>query len=45
MPVNIAQLSADEINAELEKGYQDMLSGKARAADDVFADIRKEYNI
>lgn len=45
MPVNIAQLSADEINAELEKGYQDVLNGKVRTADEVFADIRKEYNI
>ena len=44
-PVNIAQLSADEINAELEKGYQDVLNGKVRTADEVFADIRKEYNI
>lgn len=44
-PVSIAQLSADEIDAELEKGYQDMLNGKVKAAEDVFADIRREYNI
>lgn len=41
----IVSLSEDELNAELEKGFQEMLEGKTRPARQVFADIRKHYNI
>ncbi len=38
-------LSVDEINAELEKGYQDMLKGNGKPAAEVFAKIRKDYDL
>lgn len=44
-PVNMAKLSEDELNAELEKGYADMTAGRTKPAKKVFADIRKDYNI
>lgn len=39
------QLSEEELNAELEKGYADMMAGKTKPAKEVFADIRKDYDI
>ena len=42
-PVDISALNEQQLNAELEKGYQDMTANNARKADDVFADIRKGY--
>ena len=44
-PVDISRLTAEEIDYELEKGYQDMLDGKVRPAKEVFAGIRKDYNL
>ena len=44
-PVDISLLSAEEIDAELEKGYQDMMRGKVKPAREAFADIRKDYNL
>lgn len=39
-PTDISKLSADEIDAEIEKGYQDMSAGRTVSAKKVFADIR-----
>ena len=44
-PVAMGVLSEEELNAELEKGYADMLTGRVRPADQVFADIRRDYGI
>ena len=44
-PVDTSALSETQMNAELEKGYADMQEGHTRAASDVFADIRKDYNL
>ncbi len=44
-PVDMAALSEAEINAELEKGYEDVKAGRTRASSDVFADVRKDYNL
>ena len=44
-PVNIAGLSEDEINNELEKGYADILEGRTKSAERVFADISEDYGI
>lgn len=44
-PVNMSALSEKEINAELDKGYADMKSGRTKSADAAFADIRKDYNL
>lgn len=42
-PVDMNALSEEEMNAELEKGYADMVAGRTKPAKQVFADIRKDY--
>lgn len=44
-PVATGNISEEELNNELEKGYADMNEGRTRPADQVFADIRREYGI
>lgn len=44
-PVNMAALSEEELNAELEKGYTDMLDRRTKPAKKAFADIRKDYGV
>ena len=44
-PVNVAELSETELDAELEKGYADMKAGKTKPAKQAFADIRRDYRI
>ena len=44
-PVSVAELSEVELNAELEKGYADMVAGRTKPARQAFADIRKDYGI
>ena len=44
-PLNVAKLSVNELNAELEKGYADMAAGKTKPARQAFEDIRKDYGI
>ena len=43
--VNVSELTETELNAELEKGYADMVEGKTKPARQVFSDIRKDYGI
>ena len=43
--VNIAVLSEEELNAELEKGYADLLDGRTKPVRKAFDDIRKDYGI
>lgn len=44
-PIDVAELSEVELNAELEKGYTDMIAGRTKTARQVFTDIRKDYGI
>lgn len=44
-PVNMVALSEEELNAELEKGYADMLDGRTKPARKAFSDICKDYGI
>ena len=44
-PVNVAELTETELNAELEKRYSDMAAGRTKPARQAFADIRKDYGI
>lgn len=44
-PVNAAELTHEELDAELEKGYADMIAGRTKPARQVFADIRKDYGL
>ena len=38
-------LSDAEMDAELEKGYEDMMAGRTRSARSVFADIRRDHGV
>lgn len=44
-PVNMYELTKEELDAELEKGWQDHLAGRGRPAEEVFADLRREFGI
>ena len=44
-PADVAELTETELNAELEKGYADMLEGRTKPARQAFADIRKDYGL
>ncbi len=44
-PVDMSALSESELNAELEKGYADIKTGRTKEAGAVFTDIRKDYNL
>lgn len=43
--VDMSDLSEEQLNAELEKGYVDMKERRTKPASKVFADIRKDYNL
>lgn len=42
---SIANMSKEELNAEIEKGYTDFIQGNVRPASEVFENIRKNYGI
>lgn len=44
-PLDISSMSKDTLNAELEKGYQSILSGNVNPADEVFESLHKEFNL
>lgn len=44
-PLDISRMKAEELHAELEKGYADLQAGRTIPAADVFADLRKEYGV
>ena len=44
-PVAMEALSKEELDAEIEKGYADMLAGKSKPAGQVFADIQRDYGL
>ncbi len=44
-PVSAAELTEEELDAELEKGYADMAAGRTKPAKQAFADIRKDYGL
>ena len=44
-PVNLAELTETEFNAELEIGYADMAAGRIKPARQAFADIHKDFGI
>lgn len=43
--VDISALSEKELHLEIEKGYEDMKTGRTRPANLVFAEMRKDYNL
>ncbi len=43
--VNAAEITDAELNAEIEKGYADMATGRIKPARQAFADVRKDSDI
>lgn len=44
-PIDISMLGAEELHAELEKGYVDVKAGRIKDAKTAFADIRRDYGL
>ena len=44
-PLDFSKLSKEEIDIELEKGYSEVIDGKAISAKDAFSDMNKKYGI
>ena len=44
-PLNISNMSSEELDAELEKGYADMEAGRTIPVETALADIRKELGL
>jgi len=44
-PVAIGAMSAEELNAELEKGYADIAAGRLHSLDDIVDDMRENYGV
>ena len=42
---DMRELTREEINAEIEKGYMDMQEGRMRLAEQVFSDLRRGYGL
>ena len=42
-PVDLSALTQEQLDAELQKGYDDLLAGKTRPARQVFDEIRRDY--
>ena len=44
-PLFIDELTEDELNAELAKGYDDAVNGRVIPADKAFSDLRRKHGI
>ena len=44
-PVDMSKLTAEQLDAEIEKGYADMQYGKVEDAAQAFVDLRAEYQL
>jgi addiction module RelB/DinJ family antitoxin len=44
-PIAVGAMNAAELNAELEKGYDDFVAGRLHNIDDVVADMQRDYGI
>lgn len=38
-------LSKEELDAQIEKGYMDLVEGRTEPVEKVFADIRRDYGL
>ena len=44
-PLSMSDMSYEELSAALAVGYADVLEGRTRPAEDVFADLAEEYGL
>lgn len=42
---DMSQLTSEQFNAELEKGYADIAAGRTKPASEVFDSIRRDYGV
>ena len=42
---DISQLTAEQLDAELEKGYADVVAGRGKPAREIFTELRKEFDL
>lgn len=45
MPLNMAALTEEELNEEIEKGYADILAGRTKPLEQAVAEMRKDFKI
>ena len=43
--VNMSKLTKDELDAEISKGYEDMVEGRVIESKDAFSQLRKKHGI
>ena len=44
-PIDISAITKEELDMELEKGYQNVLEGRETPAEDVFESLNNEFGI
>lgn len=44
-PVDMSKLTKEQLDAELQQGYDDVLAGRTKPAKQVFDSIRKDYGL
>lgn len=44
-PVCMGALTKEELDAEIEKGYADILAGRTKPIDEAIADMKKDFNL
>ncbi len=44
-PVAAGSLTKEELDSEIQKGFDDMLAGKEHPAEEVFSGLRKKYEL
>ena len=44
-PVDMSKLTKEQLDAELQKGYDDAIAGRAKPARQIFDSIRKDYGL
>ena len=44
-PIDVSTLTEEEFNAELEKGYTDLLAGRTKPIEQTIAEMRKDFKI
>lgn len=42
---DVSKLTAEQLDAELEKGYIDVVAGHGKPAQQVFSELRKEFGL
>ena len=43
--VALGSLNEVDFNAEIEKGFADMVTGRMRPAEEVFSDLKRDYGV